>query len=371
MMSDNHQNTRVDEEEKASDYNEKGQPMLMVALTILVVIAALWTLADFLPSLVWAVVFAVGTWPLYQRLQACMPSSLHGTLPSITATFLVSIIFILPLTLAAVQIGIGLNASVKIVQDARHFGLPVPLWLTSAPLVGVAGADWWKSHLSNPDVVSELLGRFNGESILWFGRNIGGQVVHVIIAFIFTLLALFFLYKDGLFIHSQVLIAANRALGVRGEVICSQITSSIRGTVNGLVLVGLAEGVIIGIAYIIAGVPNAIVFGAITAIAAIIPFAAPLVFIVAAGILFVEGHEISSIFILVFSFIVIFVADHLIRPALIGGATKLPFLWTLFGILGGVEAWGLLGLFVGPAIMTVSVLLWREWISSNKISIHD
>ena len=57
-----------------------------------------------------------------------------------------------------------------------------------------------------------------------------------------------------------------------------------------------------------------------------------------------------------------FVADHFIRPALIGGATRLPFLWVLIGILGGVETLGLLGLFIGPAAMAVLVMLWREFL---------
>ena len=65
-------------------------------------------------------------------------------------------------------------------------------------------------------------------------------------------------------------------------------------------------------------------------------------------------------------FVTTFIADHFIRPVLIGGATRLPFLWVLLGILGGVETWGLVGLFMGPAIMAALVLLWREWIGAQR-----
>jgi len=63
--------------------------------------------------------------------------------------------------------------------------------------------------------------------------------------------------------------------------------------------------------------------------------------------------------------VVVFVADHFVRPVLIGGATRLPFVWVLLGILGGIEAWGLLGLVLGPALMATLMLLWREWIGAQ------
>ena len=133
-----------------------------------------------------------------------------------------------------------------------------------------------------------------------------------------------------------------------------------RGTVSGLVLVGLGEGVLLGIAYAVAGVPHPVLLGALTAIAAMVPFAAPLVFGAAALLLLAAGSLAAAAGVFGFGMVVLFLADHLIRPALIGGATRLPFLWVLLGILGGVEALGLLGLFVGPAVMAVLVLLWRD-----------
>jgi predicted PurR-regulated permease PerM len=61
------------------------------------------------------------------------------------------------------------------------------------------------------------------------------------------------------------------------------------------------------------------------------------------------------------------IADHVFRPVLIGSATRLPFLWVLIGILGGVEMMGLLGLFVGPATMATLILLWRDYFADGVI----
>ena len=88
--------------------------------------------------------------------------------------------------------------------------------------------------------------------------------------------------------------------------------------------------------------------------------------VVVGGILLVSGNAVGGLVILVLGAVVAFIADHFIRPVLIGGATRLPFIWVLLGILGGISAWGLVGLFIGPAIMAALILLWREWIGSQK-----
>src|SRR3989440_10126398 len=137
--------------------------------------------------------------------------------------------------------------------------------------------------------------------------------------------------------------------------------AAVHGTVSGLVLVGLAEGILLGIAYVAAGLPYPATFGAVPAVAAVIPFAAPVVYILAGLYLLAIGNTMGGIVILVFGSIVVFVADHFIRPFLIGGAARLPFLLVLLGILGGLETMGFIGLFLGPAMMAALVALWREW----------
>ncbi|MBN3821153.1 AI-2E family transporter, partial [Paraburkholderia sp. Se-20369] len=99
------------------------------------------------------------------------------------------------------------------------------------------------------------------------------------------------------------------------------------------------------------------------AIAAMLPFCAPIVFCGAALWLFVQGATAWAVAVAVTGFVVVFVAEHFVRPVLIGSAARLPFLLVLFGILGGAETFGLLGLFIGPALMTVLTMLWAEWVA--------
>ena len=99
-----------------------------------------------------------------------------------------------------------------------------------------------------------------------------------------------------------------------------------------------------------------------SAIAAMLPFCAPIVFCGAALWLLVQGDVAQAIGLVVWGFVVVFVAEHFVRPVLIGNSTRLPFLLVLFGILGGATTFGLLGIFIGPALMTVLMVLWNDWI---------
>jgi predicted PurR-regulated permease PerM len=190
-------------------------------------------------------------------------------------------------------------------------------------------------------------------------------LIHRLIILGFTLLTLLFVYRDGPQITLQIRDVADRLLGVAARRLGNDAAGAVRATVNGLVLVGMAEGAILGIAYFIAQVPHPLLLGFGTGILATIPFGAPAVFVIAGFILLAQSRLIAAVLLLVFGSVVVFVADHFVRPVLIGRSARLPFLWVLLGIFGGLETFGLLGLFLGPAIMAVALALWRNAVEAS------
>ncbi len=176
------------------------------------------------------------------------------------------------------------------------------------------------------------------------------------------LVTLFVILQAGPRLSGTILQGARRALGPDAAQLIQRMAAAVRGTVTGLVVVGLGEGVLLGVAYGVTGVPHAALLALVTAIAAMLPFCAPIVFCGAALWLFVQDAVAAAIGVAVFGFVIVFVAEHFVRPVLIGSSTRLPFLLVLFGILGGAETFGLLGLFIGPALMTVLMVLWTDWI---------
>ena len=225
-----------------------------------------------------------------------------------------------------------------------------------------AVTSWWRDHFSDPATATAYLDGLNHTLIATNGTLIGKGIAHRSVIFGFTLLTLFFLVRDRDAIVAQCRAASEKMLGPTGERIGRQALLSVRGTIDGLVLVGLGVGALMAAVYFFLGVPHPILLGLATAILAMIPFGAVVAFAIAALLLLVQGSPVSAIAVIVIGLGIVFVADHFIRPALIGSATRLPFLWVLIGILGGVETLGLLGLFVGPATMAVLVMLWRELV---------
>lgn len=336
----------------------RRQRRAVVVAAALLVGAGLYTLKDFLPALVWALVFGIALWPLRDRLLTRFPGRVGRWVPLglVTAVLL---IFVIPVAVVSVPLAEDAHAGAEWIKHARQSGVPPPAALASLP-GGSALSQTWQRTLGQPGGVSQLASRAAHGSLAGLARTAAQQVAHRLVLVGFMLLTLFFLLRDGDDVVGELRTVSRRIWGDAGEVIGEQVVRSIRGTVDGLVFVGLGEGVVLGIAYAIAGVPHPTLFGLITALLAMIPFGAAVAILLSAAILLLAGNGTGAAAIVVFGFVLTFVADHFIRPALIGGATRLPFLWVLLGILGGVEAWGLVGLFVGPAIMAALMLVWQE-----------
>jgi predicted PurR-regulated permease PerM len=337
-----------------------------IALALLLVGFGLWTLHRYLPALLWAAILAIAVWPLYRRAVTRWPPGRHNILLPAVFTLVLGLMFTVPLVMVGVQAGKEVRGLYQTIDKARTDGIPPPEWLGHLPLGSAQATNWWNENLASPDSASELLKRARQSEFVANSGQLGGEIAHRLVLFGFTLLTLFFLFKDGDKVSAQLQRASARAFGPSGERVGRQMIASVHGTVDGLVLVGLGEGFILGVGYLIAGVPHPTLFGLFTAIAAMVPFGAPLVFGIAALILLTQGAVASAIIIGVLGLVVTFVADHFVRPTLIGSATRLPFLWVLLGILGGVETWGLLGLFLGPAIMAALMLLWRDWAGNGE-----
>jgi predicted PurR-regulated permease PerM len=341
-----------------------SQRWASLVATLFLVAAGIFTLKEFLPALAWTVIFAIALLPFFQKMGARFPRHKRELLPGLFVLGVV-LVFVIPLLVIAVPLAADAHAAVQWVQLVQQSGLPAPAFLAKLPH-GDELTALWAQKIGQPGQISVLTqGAIKGggaKAASTFGR----ETLHRLVLFGFMLLGLFFFLRDADDVIAQLKVGSRRAFGAAGEDIGRQIVSSVHGTVNGLVLVGLGEGVLLGIAYVIAGVPHPTLFGLLTAILAMVPFGAAIAIAVAALVLLAQGSTAAAIVIIVLGAIVTFVADHFIRPVLIGGSTRLPFIWVLLGILGGVSAWGLVGLFVGPAIMAALILLWREWVGAQK-----
>jgi predicted PurR-regulated permease PerM len=346
------------------------QRIARLVLAAALILLGLWILHRYLAALGWAAVLAIALWPLYQRLVRALGEHGRRVLAPLVLTLSIGLVFIVPFVYAAVEAARETHVLVQYLVDARRTGVPVPGWIPQLPGIGYPLEEWWRTNLSDPKAAEVLLGQIYARVPAESARDVAGQIIHRLILFGFTLLALFFLFRDGPDFSRQLIALSDRLLGAQGERVGRHMVQAVIGTVNGLVLVGLGEGVLLGVAYIFAGLPHPVSIAVLTGVLAVIPFGAPVVFGAAALYLAATGSTVAGVAVLGAGLVVVFVADHFIRPVLIGGAIRLPFLWVLLGILGGLETFGILGLFLGPAIMAALISLWREWTDSSSAPPH-
>jgi predicted PurR-regulated permease PerM len=340
--------------------NENHKELISIGLTIGIVLLTVFIIHRFIPSLVWAAIIAIATYPLYVRWRNFFGKK--DNLSSLLFTTLMGLLFLLPLSWL---VGILIKESqlfINFLQQINKDGGAAPEFFNNVPFVGNDLVQYWDDHIGKPGNIKEFLSnlRVTLTPASYYIKQIGFNLAHRGFQVGFTLLTLFFFYRDGDKLLLQVHHIGEYCLGNRWFRYSDRLPRALRGTVNGTIVVGIGVGILMGVCYGLVGFPAPTLTGFITALAAMIPFVVPIVFVTVALVLLSVGSLISAIIVLVWGTLVMFVADHFIKPVLIGGAIELPFLAVLFGILGGVETLGLLGLFLGPMVMVLFVTLWQE-----------
>lgn len=352
--------------EPSETQDTRAHSIAKASLGVLLALFGIWISATFIPSLIWAGIIAVAIDPLYARAEARWPRGRKAWLPSI-ATILIAVLVLAPLTIGVIEAAREARTVVAWLADARANGLAEPDWVQNMPFATEI-SNWWQSNLATPEGTALQLDRMRGSLLGGHSAMVGRNLIHRSVVFAFTLIALFFLLRERDNFIEQLKAGGRRLLGSCGDRIGAQLIRSVRGTIDGLVLVGIGEGAVMVVFYVISGVPHPFLLGLLTAVAAMIPFGAALMFGIASLMLIGQGAVGWAVAIFAIGMVVVGIADHFVRPLLIGGSTRMPFLWVLIGILGGVESLGLLGLFVGPAAMATLIMLWRDYIRGLPIS---
>jgi len=319
----------------------------------------LWVLSPFFASLAWAGILAYVTWPLHQRLRHWLPG--RDKLVALLMTLGVAATLLLPLVwVMSTLVGDVAVASATIRQFSEQ-GLP----LLPAGVRAWPGGEWIAANYqrvqADPLWVRaqiDALGLTDTHRL----RALAGGIGRNVAKFGLAVLALFFLYRHGDSVLAQFRGVATRWLGeaVRGHIQAVGVT--VRAVVFGIVLTALAQGLLAGLGYWVAGVPAPALWGVITALVSLIPFVGPVVWIGLSLGLLAHGETQAALGLFLWGALVVSWVDNLIRPIVISESTRIPFLLVFLGVLGGLHAFGLIGLFLGPVLLAVSLAIWREWL---------
>lgn len=332
-------------------------------LLVLVLLAGVYFFRGFIVPVLAALIIGFASWPIYQRLlQRCGGRSAVAASIALTVVILVLVV---PLSLAGAYAAREADTFISWLLAANRNGMPPPHWVSALPLVGERLAGYWLEHLGEPQALGNWVQLVSGQHLGNIYRLVlaaTGDIFHLALTVLFMLITLFFIYKDGARVVSQLDRVGERVLPTRWESFSRVVPATVSATVTGMGVIALGEGVVLGVAYWIAGVPSPVLLGAATGFMALIPGGAPLSFTLVSLYLVGSGNPVAALALFLWGTCELFIVDKTLRPRLVGGPVKLPFLPTFFGLVGGVKTMGLVGLFVGPVLMALLVAIWREWL---------
>lgn len=339
---------------------------------MLVFLAGIYFFHGFLVPVLAALVIGFASWPIYSKLQRNVGG--NSTIAATIAITLILAFLVVPITMAVFYTIDEVRQWFMWVVEANRDGAPVPEWMVALPGVGPWIGEQWTKHISTPGSIGALMQVASGANIGNIYRAVlaaGGGAFHLFLTLLFMMIALFFVYRNGEAFAKQVDLLGERILPTRWERISRVVPATISSTVTGMTLIAIGEGIVLGIAYWIAGVPSPVTLGVLTGVMALIPGGAPLSFTLISIYLVASGTPIAGIGLFVWGSVELFIVDKTLRPRLVGGPIKLPFLPTFFGLIGGVKTMGFLGLFIGPVLMALLVAIWREWLREAEISAEE
>lgn len=319
----------------------------------------------FIVPVAWAIIIAFATWPLYHPLRARLVR--HPTLSALLMTLLLSAAFVLPALWMAVLLRSEVGMAIaNVTAHVRQNTLALPDFIRTLPWVGDLLQSLIDGITGDPEAfraqVTEWAGQ-GADHVLALIGDVGRNAAKLG----FALITVFFVYRDGEHVLSQVHVVLHRFLGGRVDDYLAAVGGMTKAVVWGLVATALAQGVVAGLGYWWVGVSAPVLLGAVTALIAMIPFGTPFAWGSIAIWLLVSGDTAGGITLLLWGILVVSWVDNLVRPLVISNATRIPFLLVMFGVLGGLAAFGLVGLFLGPVVLAVLMAVWREWLEDADL----
>jgi hypothetical protein len=403
--------------------NQRLEQLLGIAALVLLLIGSFYILKPFVTAIMWSVILAFSLWPIQQLLTKWFRG--RRTLASIVLALTMSLLFVGPIVL----LGVGLADDAALLGNTTKRWVESvsdkpPAWASNIPVVGERVDDYWdqfsegRKHWmeqidkgmkeqppkativvpdssidtdsvhSTPALIEELnrqvtslepenkaiddarifetLGKLLAWARSWLvgvTLGVGKGLFQIGLSIILT----FFLLRNGQSLGARVAVGASRIAGHHGQRLIKVAGNTVRGVVYGIIGTAIAQGVLAGLGFGLAGVPAAALLGVLTFFLSAVPVGPPAVWIPATIWLFSQGQTGWGVFMLIWGMFIVSGVDNIIKPYLISHGSKIPFVLVFMGVIGGALAFGLVGVFLGPTLLAVGYRIVEEWSSVNAL----
>lgn len=335
------------------------EQLIALAVLILLIMGTYLVLQPFLTAVLWAGLLCYATWPVFVRVNAELKQR-RGWSAALMCLF-IAMVLVAPFVIVVASLADNVGRLNEIVQTFLDQGLPTPpAWLAGLPLVGEKLHAFWLAASTDTNLLIEPLKRSLPEASKWLLSHsiaLGNGVLQLAL----SVFILFFFYRDGEALAQRMDNAMERIGGARARALLKLAGNTVKGVVNGILGTAIAQGVLAGIGFLIAGVPGALLLGLATFFLSVVPVGPPMLWIPATIWLYYQGEVGWAIFMFIWGAALISSVDNFLKPYLISQGASLPFILVLLGVLGGLVAFGFVGVFLGPTLLAVGYSLVREW----------
>jgi predicted PurR-regulated permease PerM len=328
------------------------QRVLLFGLFFVLIYLGFSILKYFIVPVLWAAIIAYMTWPVYLWVQRRF---FGENRPTLNATIMISLVILVigvPFICAIFMLQLeGRNLYFNLQRQLFSGHIQIPDFIKNLPVVGKDISRTVNELSNDPNSITK--------------NFVLSEISRNLVKLTFAIMTLFFFYRDGQMILAQVSRAMEMVIGPRVHHYLDTISETTRAVVYGVGLTAVAQALLAGLSYFVAGIPNPMLLTMVTFILALIPFGTPVSYLGVGLWLFAQGQTVEAIGVIVWGLLIVSSSDNVIRPLVISGATQIPFLLIMFGVLGGIASFGLVGLFIGPVILAILLAIWREWLHEN------
>jgi predicted PurR-regulated permease PerM len=329
----------------------------------ILIMANFWILRPFLPSLVWATMIVVATWPLMLRLQKQLWGKRGLAVAGMTLALL--LVFVAPFSVAVGTIVGNTDLIADWAKSLKTLALSAPPdWVARIPLAGPKlSTAWQETAAAGQEGWSDYLAPYAGKLVQWFATQ-AGSVGMMLVQILLTVLIAAILYSRGDTAAGGVRRFVRRLAGPQGDEVVTLAGKAVRGVALGIVVTALAQSILAGIGLAVTRVPGAVVLSAVIFMLCVAQVGAGVVLIPAVIWLYWGGHNLGGTILLVWTIVVISL-DNFLRPMLIKKGADLPLILIFTGVIGGLIAFGIIGIFIGPVVLAVTYRLLGAWVGGE------
>jgi predicted PurR-regulated permease PerM len=345
-------------------YQKTVEQIAGLVLIGAIVVGCVFVLRPFISAILWAAILCFATWPLYEMFRRRLRD--RRTLAAALTTAVLALVLIIPFVVVGLTFTDTIRSGLQWLDSRKQAGITEPPgWLQSVPLIGERITNSWQDYVADAESTLQEWKPWLKEGGLWLlGHTV--DLAKGFMHLVLSVLIAFFFYRDGEGLVVRLREGMQKISGDSAQRMVDVVKTTVQSVVYGVLGTALAQGIVAGIGFAIAGVPAPMLLALLTFFLSFLPFGPPIIWISAAISLFAMGRTGWGIFMVLYGIFVISIIDNIIKPIIISRGSRLSFIVMFIGVLGGVTAFGVIGIFLGPTLLAVGFSLAQEILEQRR-----